>query len=91
MESTFLLCLLPALLPTFEWINHMLLLFKSLRCVVWWYICIWTALCIMLCVLFLEMGKQLREEEKVARTMLKHLKKYYVKHHFLKAGTGDCE
>lgn len=91
MESTFLLYLLPALLPTFEWMKYMLLLFKSLQRVVWWYICIWVVLCTLLCVLFLEMAKQLREEEKVAHTMLKYLKKCYIKHHFLQAGTADCE
>lgn len=26
-----------------------------------------------------------------AHTMLKHLKKYYAKHRFLKAGTAGCE
>lgn len=36
-------------------------------------------------------GEAAKGRKKVARTMLKHLKKYYVKHHFLKAGTGDCE
>lgn len=91
MESTFLLYLLLALLPTFECMKHILLLFKSLQCVVWWYICISTGLCILLRVLFLETRKQLRGEENVGHTMLKHLKKYCVKQHFLKAGTAGCE
>ena len=39
----------------------------------------------------METGKQLMKKKKTAHTMLKHLKKYCIKHHFLKSGTADCE